>query len=647
MNSNLRSMIEDALSGGLQDETFSYNSYEDVPSAYGGDEITKLASALNFVATNLDDLGTTDEKLAELELLQEKIATGEAAAAATTEAAGDTLGAFYNNLKGGSGKSLGDAFGALSTGRKFAVGGTAGLVGLGALYGGAKMLGGGDKQTNVVKVSSLQDAKQRALVKMAEHYNIPVWELEKIALSPLQDRILTGISSGKEITEVAKPAEGAAASEIKAYDQYQRQMASRQKAVKSIIGDGKGISDAHRQALDAYAKGGKIDVGTVSGIRDSLAVTPTSASAIQSGDRVLGARASTGAGMARNRQGSVVSGNFVEVTKGDGTKIMVDPRYRGLTPEQVDAKISQGKIRPEGFKANTGDLLATERKVTSARSNAELARKREAIADQRTTRQTAAGTRLEQKAERGAAQEMAAVRNRLLGRRGKNEARATYDAAKSAIDTLMRGGPDALSPAEKALLEARIGKNYPIVVGNAMARSSENAEQAASATRSRSGAKGGRQANQASAATQGRRTGGLGSKAGQAATEAGEKELGFLAKNRRALLGAGALGAAGLAGYGAYRAFGGGGQSKAASYRGMRKLAEDRISPARIRAGKADPFSGMDIHSPGMSRSASPYEPIGIKAQRIRDRINMDMQGYVSNVGGGYNLDNYLNKFNK
>ena len=157
-----------------------------------------------------------------------------------------------------------------------------------------------------------------------------------------------------------------------------------------------------------------------------------------------------------------------------------------------------------------------------------------------------------------------------------------------------------------------------------------------------------RQANVESAATQGRRTGGMGNKA---VAEAGEKELGFLAKNRRALLGAGALGAAGLAGYGAYKAFGGGGQSKAASYRGrlggMRKLAEDRINPARIRAGKADPFSGMDIHRPGMSRSASPYEPIGIKAQRIRDQINSDMRGYVSHVGGGYNLDRYLNRFNK
>ena len=272
MNSNLRSMIEDALDGKLQDDTFSYDSYEDVPSVYGGDEITKLASALNFVATNLDDLGTTDEKLAELELLHEKIASAETKAA--TDAAEDTFGAFYKNLQGKSGKSLSDAFGALSTGRKFAVGGGAGLVGLGALYGGAKMLGGGGDQTNVVKVSSLQDAKQRALVKMAEHYNIPVWELEKLALSPLQDRILTGLSKGKEITEVAKPGEGASADAIRQYDQYQKQMASRQKAVANIIGDGKGISEAQRKALDAYAQGGKMQPGMVDQIRNSLAASP-------------------------------------------------------------------------------------------------------------------------------------------------------------------------------------------------------------------------------------------------------------------------------------------------------------------------------------------------------------------------------------
>jgi hypothetical protein len=92
MNSNLRNMIEDALDGGLShEETYSYNSDVDMSHVYGDGEIEKLASALNYVATNLDDLGTTDEKLAELELLQEKIAAGEAEAAkATAEAAEDT-----------------------------------------------------------------------------------------------------------------------------------------------------------------------------------------------------------------------------------------------------------------------------------------------------------------------------------------------------------------------------------------------------------------------------------------------------------------------------------------------------------------------------------------------------------------------------
>ena len=169
MNSNLRNMIEDALDGGLShEETYSYNSDVDMSQVYGEGEIEKLASALNYVATNLDDLGTTDEKLAELELLQEKLASGGSDAKAATEAAKDTYGQFYKNLGKDSGKSLGAAFGELSTARKVGLGGAAGLVGLGALYGGYKMLGGGSQpNTQVVKVSSLQDAKAIALTKMA------------------------------------------------------------------------------------------------------------------------------------------------------------------------------------------------------------------------------------------------------------------------------------------------------------------------------------------------------------------------------------------------------------------------------------------------------------------------------------------------
>jgi len=682
MNSNLRSMIEDALDGELHDETFSYDSYEDVPSAYGGDEITKLASALNFVATSLDDLGTTDEKLAELELLQEKIASGSGATA-TAEAAEDTLGAFYKNLKGGSRVGLSDAFGKLSTGRKFAVGGGAGLVGLGALYGGAKMLGGGDKQTNVVKVSSLQDAKQRALVKMAEHYNIPVWELEKIALDTPQGLAVDGLANKGALSEVARPGKGATKAELTTYKKYQQQLAQRRRTADMLLGNKQGISDATKTSLDNYAKGQAVTAAEASSIRENIAANPTSSQAFQSGDRVLGQRQSPDAygtmrdRVTRNRQGAVVRGNYVERTLSDGSKVNVEARYAGMPVEKLEARLQGpvgGKSQIKSVTLSEGDALAKERLGLSRDSNLQQRVKRDAIAKQRAANQATTASKAGRnadgsfispdaekrfsadqvkgrdglKAKRGAQMERAAVRNQLLGPQSRSESEALRDTLKSGVDKILAAQSNkakpTLTPNEVAALKSRLGDNYMLAVNNAGNRGTEQAAASARQTRNRSGVKGSRQANVDSAATQGRRTGGLGSKA---ATEAGEKELGFLAKNRRALLGAGALGAAGLAGYGAYKAFGGGGQSKAASYRGMRKLAEDRISPARIRARKADPFSGMDIHRPGMSRSASPYEPIGIKAQRIRDQINSDMRGYVSNVGGGYNLDRYLNKFNK
>jgi hypothetical protein len=322
---------------------------------------------------------------------------------------------------------------------------------------------------------------------------------------------------------------------------------------------------------------------------------------------------------------------------------MVPAQFKGISAEKLESGINSGKIKP--FEAATGDALRDQRIAISDARQGQITAKRDAVNAEKVNAQTAAKsgyTRMDQKAIRAEAQELAAIRNKLLG--PKKESTALYNSLKAAVDKLMANGLDSLEAGEKTILEARFGKNYPLVVQNAMHRHVEQAERTAKQTSRASGTKGGRQTNTRSAATQNKRTGGLGSKA---ATEAAEKELGFFAKNRRALLGAGALGAAGLAGYGAYKAFGGGGQSKAASYRGMRKIAEDRINPARIKAGAAHRFSGMDIHAPGMSRSASPYEPIGIKAQRIRDTINRDMKGYVNHVGGGYNLDNYLNRFNK
>ena len=134
-----------------------------------------------------------------------------------------------------------------------------------------------------------------------------------------------------------------------------------------------------------------------------------------------------------------------------------------------------------------------------------------------------------------------------------------------------------------------------------------------------------------------------GVEAAEKAVAEGAEELGFLAKNRRTLLAAGGLGAAGLAGYGLYRAMKGNSPTKTAGY--MSKVAEDRINPARIRAGASDPFSGFDIRSHG--GGGSQFNPVALRAQQVRSRINSDMQTHVNNVGGGYNLDHYLNRFNK
>jgi hypothetical protein len=664
MNSNLRSMIEDALDGELQDETFSYDSYEDVPSAYGGDEITKLASALNFVATNLDDLGTTDEKLAELELLQEKIAKAETTAAgAAGEAAEDTLGAFYKNLKGGSTVGLGDAFGKLSTGRKFAVGGTAGLVGLGALYGGAKMLGGGGgEQTNVVKVSSLQDAKQRALVKMAEHYNIPVWELEKIAttvrleqmmsrptlLGGLQAQVDTsGMADGKmNVTTRRGNVEMTA-------DQISKRNESIAKSRSRIAQEFGALDDkAPQNVKDLYAK-----------LQD-----PT--------QKVTNAE--TGE-LLNYRRDNPLEANKAKVHTAEhgGKKVTVLPKYQNLSAEEIVRRTQLDPKNKEYIPTTsaTAEQQAKFKGIKEEQSASRVKRTGRLNAKSQQQALNAAGdaTRAEISAFTNNARSNF---NKYLNRNKIRVNSAERTAIFEGLEAHFRG--QKLEAEQLRNLEKTLGANWRTQAAQFVENTERTMGQTfrEDGTRKRGGSK---QPNTKSMQVQQTR---------KAATEAGEKELGFLAKNRRALLGAGALGAAGLAGYGAYKAFGGGGQSKAASLiseealndiravgrgagfgrptraerdamkrtlkkrftykkKGMRKLAEDRISPARIRAGKADPFSGMDIHRPGMSRSASPYEPIGIKAQRVRDQINNDMHGYVSHVGGGYNLDRYLNKFNK
>lgn len=81
----------------------------------------------------------------------------------------------------------------------------------------------------------------------------------------------------------------------------------------------------------------------------------------------------------------------------------------------------------------------------------------------------------------------------------------------------------------------------------------------------------------------------------------------------------------------------------------IEKLAEDRINPAKIDAGPADAFSGevMPASSPVFGGAMSAEQLVAMKAQKVRDRINSDMRGYVSNVGDGYDLSGHLSIFNK
>lgn len=85
----------------------------------------------------------------------------------------------------------------------------------------------------------------------------------------------------------------------------------------------------------------------------------------------------------------------------------------------------------------------------------------------------------------------------------------------------------------------------------------------------------------------------------------------------------------------------------------LEKVAEDRINPAQISAGPADPYSGEIMPNPGkvsnefIGNTRDHHALIALKAQKVRDRINKDMKQYVNNVGDGYNLQGHLNKMNK
>ena len=646
MNTNLRAMIDDALDGAYADEqAYGYADYSDVPVMISGsDDAVKIASALNHVASHLNDLGTTEEKIAELELFSEllKEASGETAAKDTAEAAKDTLGHFYDNLKGNSGVSISDAFGKLSTGRKFAVGGAAGLVGLGALYGGAKMIGGSDSpNNNIVKVGGLADARMRGIAKIAQRYDIPVWELEKLAL----DKAQAGITAPRDLSaigEVTLP-ENATKAQADAFKGYQQQIAQRQAGAKKLLGDSGGgkLSDASKATIEAYGKGEAVSAAQMEAIRADLAANPTSSNAFQAGSRIQDIK-QRGPGSTRNLGTTTyVQGpqKTVERTLSDGSKVRVPAVHEKTPLAKIEGNLAKYTVAPVA----EGDALARERiNIADELDRGRSARgPNPARAKGTSTNPTA---RIVQREAAGAARARnitaATDLNMLVSSATRDVPNGNMVAAKlkAAIKAEAKG---TATPADIAFRRSFIGDE---AMTQARAVSTASAERAASQQTGR-GRRGKMSRRGQARRAAGIQSGAIKPSAAEAASGAAAKteatELGFLAKNRRGLLAAGGIGAAGLAGYGLYRAMGGG-QSKAASY--MSKVAEDRINPARIRAGASDPFSGFDIRSRG--GAASHFNPVALRAQQVRSRINSDMHGYVSNVGGGYNLERYLNRFN-
>ena len=72
MNTSVQHLIENALNQPVVE------SHEPVGEhSFFDEDVVKLAHALDFVSGNLDNIGTMEEKVAELYMLQEKLATGE------------------------------------------------------------------------------------------------------------------------------------------------------------------------------------------------------------------------------------------------------------------------------------------------------------------------------------------------------------------------------------------------------------------------------------------------------------------------------------------------------------------------------------------------------------------------------------------
>jgi hypothetical protein len=128
---------------------------------------TSKRTATPTTRTSLNDLGTTEEKLAELELFSEMLKEANEAAATETaakaggeaaEKAGAGLADSWEALKT---KSVPDVWKNMSTSSKVITGGAAGIAGLGALYGGYKMLSGGGAEVRRACLRARRDDDER------------------------------------------------------------------------------------------------------------------------------------------------------------------------------------------------------------------------------------------------------------------------------------------------------------------------------------------------------------------------------------------------------------------------------------------------------------------------------------------------------
>ena len=725
MKTNLRSMIDDALDGNMaREQQHGYHSPEPTYDASVSDVgVYKLAQALNYVSSNLNDLGTTDEKLAELALLQEKLAdAGTTTAGATTDAATDTFGSAWTNLKD---SGLGKAWEGLSTGRKWVAGAGAGALGLGALYGGYKLLSGGDNgnRTTVIKnasLSGLDQARARAIVNLAEKYGMSQFEyFDKVAASAQFLQALGVNDAGalipdrgfgsRALPSLTAPTTAGGEYQLgtlkfKTEDEARKALeamkARRAKDVQRLFPQQNLLTPESQKILTDYAGGATLDDAARTKL---LGEVKGNVNIAMSGDK---------AGIGTTAKAPDIK--EVELP-GSKNKVYVSPtaKMRGgklvssLTAAELESALTAAGAKGLYGVSTTAPTSQFENAVGARRLQADSRKDRvdrtlraqgdaagvDAVADTRARLDRMRDKQLEDLAKRrGVTLSVGADRAAMLDAlatdiAGSAEQQANIGARsvkagrvrKAALERVILNNKDVQLP-NTVTTRIRNGQHvnassFSSIPGlnaaqrQALADSINGQIDQALRLEGRAATNPGRRGggkpvpNEKSLPTQGRSTPGA-SRGTSTTTKATEKATeGFFARNRGLLYGGGAAAAAGLAGYGLYRAMRGGGggyepsrepaqpsydsggygEYKSAS---LRKLAEDRINPARIVGGKADAFSGFDIH--GQPCDPPVIEnPVALRAQAVRAMINKSMNNYVSNTGDGYDLNRYLGHFNK